>query len=367
MINRSNIRNLITILVLICTSETSFGQSLTIIGTVKDSLTNTPIAVCNVYLSGTTKGVSTDKEGKFKIDGLKPGNYTLVISHVSYQFSIRDVLLLNGNKDIGTVALLEETTEFEEVEVKRKKDRMWERQWRQFKKMMLGRNYDEKKIKFVNAYVAEFLRMKDGGFTKDEPFTLEILNTHTGYRVYYDVQQFYVGRKYEPFITGYSKFEELEPESELQKAEWEKNRQDAHNGSLRHFFYNIINKIQDDNGYEAYITNDAPFDPDGIYVKKNIFKKRIRKDSIPFRFKIEDTKYPFIKKLTFKDYLHFEYWYEATNEGQTQKTWIKAENDVIYVFDNGVILDPTMVKLYGYLTQEGIYQMLPFDYEGKDN
>ena len=68
----------------------------------------------------------------------------------------------------------------------------------------------------------------------------------------------------------------------------------------------------------------------------------------------------------FKDFIYFEYSREKTESGNPQKTWIKAKNDVVFVFNNGIILDPTMVTLYGYLTREGIYQLLPFDYEANN-
>ena len=53
-------------------------------GTVLSELSE-PLAGANIYLKETNTGEMTDSEGKFSIDGLYPGSYTLNISYIGYK------------------------------------------------------------------------------------------------------------------------------------------------------------------------------------------------------------------------------------------------------------------------------------------
>ena len=357
-------RQRIYVFLLLITPLVALGQeSLFISGVVKDSLLNTPVEGANIYLSGTSKGTSSDKDGNFKIEDLKPGNYTLVISHTAYEFSIIDVLLLNASKALGTVPLTEDLIESGIAEVVGKRDKVWQRRFKRFKSMIMGGNFEEHNIEIVNAYDADFLKLKDGGLAKEKPFKLEIINRYTGYRIFYEIQQFYLGKKYAPFITGYSQFKKLEPRDEAEERYWLRNRQEAYSGSLRHFFENLIVRSHDNSGFKAYIDNGAKVERIDVFEKKNISRRPIHGSNLPGRFEIEDTTYPYIKKITFKDYLYFEYQNASDDNGDPQKTWIKAKNDGVFVFGNGILLDPTMVTLSGFLAGRRLYEMLPFDFE----
>ncbi len=62
-----------------------FAQEQTITGIVKDADTNEPIAFCNVILFKTTKGTTTDDNGKFKINISINTSSKLLVSYVGYK------------------------------------------------------------------------------------------------------------------------------------------------------------------------------------------------------------------------------------------------------------------------------------------
>ncbi len=63
----------------------SYSQTGIIKGTVKDKLTNSAIIGANVLIVGTDIGTSTDLDGNYIIEGLKPGIYDLQISYIGYE------------------------------------------------------------------------------------------------------------------------------------------------------------------------------------------------------------------------------------------------------------------------------------------
>jgi len=75
----------ILLLLLLSLIDTSvFGQGRTITGTVTDQLTNESLPGASVLVKGTTKGVSTDINGKFSIS-VTPAENVLVVSFIGYE------------------------------------------------------------------------------------------------------------------------------------------------------------------------------------------------------------------------------------------------------------------------------------------
>lgn len=87
-------------------------------GTVIDAETGEAIIGANVVLVGTTRGAATDIEGKFLIQHLEPGTYTLVVSVVSYSKKrIENLKLSEGQTVYLSISLKPDIIETEEVVV----------------------------------------------------------------------------------------------------------------------------------------------------------------------------------------------------------------------------------------------------------
>ena len=73
-----------TILSLFFLSTGLIAQTGTVRGFVFDEESGEPIIFTNVFLEGTTIGVSTDVNGYYSITKIKPGTYMLVVSAISF-------------------------------------------------------------------------------------------------------------------------------------------------------------------------------------------------------------------------------------------------------------------------------------------
>jgi len=74
------------------------SQSGTIAGIVKDKIRSESLIGATVVIEGTSTGASTDVNGKFTINNIKPGIYTLKVSYVSYSSTtIENVRVTAGN------------------------------------------------------------------------------------------------------------------------------------------------------------------------------------------------------------------------------------------------------------------------------
>ena len=81
------------------------GQTGKIAGTIMDGEFNEPMAFANVLIKNTTKGTTSDFDGKYSID-VEAGNYSLVFSYIGYQtIEISDVVVKSNDEVIVDVTL----------------------------------------------------------------------------------------------------------------------------------------------------------------------------------------------------------------------------------------------------------------------
>lgn len=90
-------RNLSIFILFILLGFTSFSQTGAIKGFIYDKDNGEPCMFANVSLIGTSYGAATDVNGYFSIPKIPDGDYTLVVSYVSYD-SIADPLTIANGK-----------------------------------------------------------------------------------------------------------------------------------------------------------------------------------------------------------------------------------------------------------------------------
>ena len=164
-------------------------------------------------------------------------------------------------------------------------------------------------------------------------------------------------------MVGFPRFEFMEADDDTQEARWIKNREKAYNGSLRHFLGSLVNNSFEENRFKVEVTNISPMAGRDNQMGGSQYTLPLELESMPDKFLIENTKNEQIKKLTFNGFLKMTYYGEVGSAGGGQSTYIEAAQGSIFVFTNGIIVDPTSIIVYGYLASEGLYEMLPFDYE----
>ncbi|WP_448518166.1 TonB-dependent receptor domain-containing protein [Rhodoflexus sp.] len=86
----------------------AFSQTGTIRGTIKDATTSEPVIGANVSIEGTTIGSSTDLEGNFLIQRVKPGTYNIIISYISYKTKRIENLTVEADKVVQINTFIEE-------------------------------------------------------------------------------------------------------------------------------------------------------------------------------------------------------------------------------------------------------------------
>ncbi|WP_297088925.1 TonB-dependent receptor [uncultured Draconibacterium sp.] len=93
------------------------AQTGTIKGTVTDSETSEALIGTTVLIKGTTQGTITDFDGNYLIPNVQPGNYTLVVSFISYDAQEFQIEVKANEETLVNVNLAPATLELEGVQV----------------------------------------------------------------------------------------------------------------------------------------------------------------------------------------------------------------------------------------------------------
>jgi iron complex outermembrane receptor protein len=89
-------------------------------GAVKGTVTtsdNKPAAMVSVGLKGTGKGTMTDEQGRFEIKNIKPGSYTLTVTHIGLKTEERTVTITGSNTTQFDLTISENASQLNDVVV----------------------------------------------------------------------------------------------------------------------------------------------------------------------------------------------------------------------------------------------------------
>ena len=346
--------------------QVSFGQNGVLKGRVIEKESGNPISFCTVALVGTSIGSITDKDGFFEIKNLPNETLNIVVSHIAYE---NKVLVYDPNRlpESLIIKLAPAVVELDEFEIntkgKGKVARKRRREVGNFMDMVLGNDYDDKDIEITNDEIIALKDLTSKSTIYSANYDLNFVNRHLGYQIDYYNFAFYMADKAKSFF-GLPVFTEMEPENDEQQKQWEANREQAYYGSLRHFLYSLIqNKVAEEN-FLASVTNYNPssFDSKKMDRKTDV----IRFDSTGYSegnvHLIYNEEKEFYE-LSFDGVIEVFYVGPGTEELETTPlSYVKMIGPKAIVYPNGALKDPLSIMTFGYLSNQGVYEMLPSNY-----
>lgn len=111
-------RQILFLFGLLLFASCAFAQSGVIKGKITNVQTNEPIPFATVVVQGSSKGVTSDLDGKYEITGLQPGLYNIDVSFVGFEKkTVFEIEVTNARAALVDVALLEVSVEIEAAEV----------------------------------------------------------------------------------------------------------------------------------------------------------------------------------------------------------------------------------------------------------
>lgn len=348
------------------------GFSQTIIGTVREKSSGLPLPFANVFVSNTTFGKATDKDGKFRISGNLPQEIEVVASFVGYITEVKKVSIRGQSEILLDFELSFNESNLSEIELKAKRDKAWEREFRRFEEVFLALPDDsyKPKIEIVNPWVVDFekVRVQNGAnylrASAQEP--IKIINRALGYEIDYYLQDFRVLRVGSRFY-GQVFYEPIQGEPEQEEA-WDLARDENYYSSIRYLNQSILLNLADTKHFRIYHAIPDELDR----VRTNDFTRELNKSIIPIandsilKRPLGDGNFRiFLPGRMEIHHLDKEWRNDYYTNIYHAISWIQAPDGYYDVDRNGVLLNPTQLVLSGYLGRQRMARILPLDFEPK--
>ncbi len=226
------------------------GAQNRLIGYVIDGETNRPVAGSSVFITNTSLGGVTNKEGYFEIPRIPEGIYKLIVTHVGFETVTYDFSTEKMPAQLK-VMMSPRVVAMETVVVGGYVKETWEKWGKTFTEYFIGLSNNAMKTVIKNHQTLRFRFYKQ--FNKlevvaDEPIIIE--NKGLGYQLAYQLEHFEINFKERTnFFAGHILFTEMKGNSRQIK-KWQDSRRAAYTGSMMHFFRSVYEGNSLDQGFE---------------------------------------------------------------------------------------------------------------------
>jgi hypothetical protein len=266
------------------------AQDASISGVVTNSDSKKPIGGVSVFLSNSQAGTATNESGKYYMGGVRPGQYTLVISSLGFE-DFKKTVIVEGSPIKLDVELKPKPLMLREVVISTDAD--WRKNYEMFRKEFIGADENARLCEVTNPHVLNLSYNQTKKILHAEADEFLIVNNNAlGYRIKFLVRDFnvdYINRLVGG--NGDRVFEEL-PGTPAQKKKWHDAREAAYYGSSMHFFRSVIAQTTAKEGFKVYTLkrelNPARLSESEILLHYTIARQQQRRDSIKYYYDMEN-------------------------------------------------------------------------------
>ena len=373
----------------------------TIKGTVISKSNGEPLPGSSVFISNSSKGTVSDKQGYFELNEIPLGKHELVVSSIGFEtnafsFSSEQLpLQLRIEMEV-------KIRELPNVTVEPSVEEGWDKWGKLFMDNFIGSTPNAVHCRIKNQDAIRFRYYKKSNRViawADEPVILE--NKALGYKINYQLEDFEVNFKTgTTAFAGYPFFEEMSKS----RKKWQRNRDRSFYGSMVHFMRSVYQGNLAEDGFEIRRMVRVPnlekervkriYKPAGIGITTK--QDSLQKDSIDYYQRIMRQKDEIdiygqsllsadslivksegaMKVIFFTDYLYITYKKEIEDKAylefhhekrspafQRSYIWLPGLN-AIAIDANGSYYPPQEIFSMAYWGwDEKMANMLPIDYE----
>lgn len=341
-------------------SISSFAQG-TISGKIIDAESNEPLSGASVFAQNTTKGTTTDKEGKFSLY-LNKGGYEVIISFTGY--TSRKINFEAVADRQFTIEMQKEDKSLSEVVIRSSNEVAdgWEKYGKFFVEHFIGTTPAADSCTLLNPQALKFYYYKRTDRLKvlaTEP--LQVQNRALGYNLNYQLDSFvYHYQKDLSSYRGNCLYQEMSGSAEEQ-VRWKQNREAAYKGSRLHFLRSYYDSTLKQEGFYVDLLSSRqankfdrlanPYDSTYYFFDDSIGNAELYfpvKASISYTKQAPERRYLEQMKLPLNVPLQLSY---------------VSLTDGITIMPNGYFLDQQSWINQGYWSWKNLADQLPYDYQ----
>lgn len=330
---------------------------------------NTPLQGASVFAQNTTFGTATDASGNFKL-WLPAGGYDIIVTFTGYTTESKRITTSDKEAELF-FELKPREKEMEGVSVvstNEVKDG-WTKYGNFFLEQFIGKNVSAAQCNIINKDALKFFYSRKRNklkVTAEEP--LQIQNKHLGYNISYALDSFTHDYKTEVSLyTGYPLFEEMAPQNEIEKSNWDTARHYAYKGSILHFMRSLYQKQLKEQGFEIqFVVNHN--DKDKAITVKDFYGA--------MNYQMDDSTQTVLVKPNQKNvgviYTNEKPARGFINDNEDEPKDFQFSvvsflpDDAIVIEQNGYYFEQDNLTIHAYWTWDRVGNLLPYNYAGSE-
>jgi len=110
----------------------------------------------NVFIATSTRGTTTDADGRFRLTGVPLGAQRLYVSRIGYAPHAEHLNLREARPHVFDVVLPRSTTELPEIVVEAERDTKWAERYDRFVRAFIGETPNAEQTEILNPEVLSF-------------------------------------------------------------------------------------------------------------------------------------------------------------------------------------------------------------------
>ncbi|TAE14210.1 MAG: carboxypeptidase-like regulatory domain-containing protein [Bacteroidetes bacterium] len=247
----SKIRILALLIFIGYSGATTMAQ-IRISGTVVDAANKGPVAAASVFISNTSKGTVTQKNGSFELVLTAAGSYDVVFQCIGYTTQVKSIMV-KASIDSLFVQLQPAENQLQEVIVRSADANGWTKYGDFFLEQFIGKHPAAAYCKIKNKEAVKFTFSKSKNtLTAFATEPLIIQNDYLGYTINYSLTLFEFNYNTQVFLyQGYPLFQEQYKVSKRKREKQLQRRAEVYQGSLMHFMRSFYRNKLLENGFEV--------------------------------------------------------------------------------------------------------------------
>jgi len=343
------------------------AQTLTLSGRVTDAATGKPLPFANVYLNGTTRGTTTDEQGQYSLPGVLLGTVEVVASFLGYETARQSLRVLDAVPKTLAFSLKPSAQQLAGITVRAGRDKVWERQLRQFENQLLGAPFGDQ-CRIVNRQVINFTELNDHlRATATEPLVIE--NEALGYQLTYDLQYFDATRQ-QVYYAGSSRLSERPAASSRQAERYQRNRLTAYLGSTRHLLASLVRGTHEEEGFLIYYVDrskpmSAGSEPPTLRDATTRYKRLlpIRLDSLIRPARLSGERRLVSQRPLVIFYTKGTSGYSPYRDARHAYSLMELPQGEMLITTAGLVSQPNGMRMQGSLADDRLSTLLPADWK----
>ena len=378
MINRKNFfHRYIIFLLLVYIAPAKAVERHEIHGRLTDAETGKPIVYANVFLANTTLGTTSDSQGRFVIERVPPGQFTLVIGMMGYAMEQVPVQVTDaGPTHLPLIRLKPQAIQGETIEISAERPVQWEKQLKKFLPLFLGTSARAEQCRILNPEFLDFETKPDGALSATARAPLIIENPVLGYHITLYLTRFLaLPGKFLSFDID-AHFTPMTPQDNKQQSQWDKARNNAFLGSMNHFLRMAGQKKLKEADYEVYALTGLPTARTTVQRTPLLLDSLVSNAPNAHDFMLRAPEYMMIiykgqpmpddyaKVLSQKKGVSGVRFIKGPQESEDYPiSYLKTIGSPVTVHRDGYLYIPQLTTSYGFWETYRVADMLPLDYK----